>query len=79
MTIERGEIMSAIRMVLLTAAAVLAAGIALTGVGNAHWLLYILLGLLVFAGVTGICPGLILWNRVGFPNTPLTFGTKHPE
>jgi hypothetical protein len=68
--------MSAIRMTLLTAAAVLATGIALTGIGHASWLLYVLLGLLVFAGATGICPGLIIWSRFGFPNTPLTFGTR---
>jgi hypothetical protein len=35
-------------------------GIALTGFGVAHWWLYVPAGFLLFAAVTGFCPGMIL-------------------
>ena len=35
-------------------------GIALTGFGTVHWLLYVPAGFFAFAAVTGICPGLIV-------------------
>jgi hypothetical protein len=60
-------------MTFLTAAAVLILGVVLTGFNNAHWLLYVPIALLVFAGVTGICPGLVIWNKLGFKNDPLKF------
>jgi len=35
-------------------------GIWLTGFGVAHWWLYILGGFLLFAAVTGFCPGMMI-------------------
>jgi hypothetical protein len=40
-------------------------GIWLTGFENAHWFLWVPVVLMVFAGLTGICPGLMLWKKVG--------------
>jgi len=58
--------MSAIRMLFLTTAAVILAGIWLTGFGNVHWLLYLPVIALTFAGATGICPGYLLFRKLGF-------------
>lgn len=58
--------MSAQRMLFLTVAALLGAGILLSGYRNVHWLLYAVPLLLTFAGVTGICPALLLYRKVGF-------------
>ncbi len=58
--------MSAQRMLFLTVAALLGAGIWLSGWQQVHWLLYIPTALLVFAGVTGICPGLTVYRKLGF-------------
>lgn len=33
---------------------------------------YLPVGFFTFAGITGICPGLIFWNKVGFKNEPLS-------
>lgn len=57
--------MSAQRMVLFTFAAVVGAGIWLTGFDKASWVLYIPLCLSLFAGITGICPSLIFWKKCG--------------
>jgi hypothetical protein len=45
---------------------VIAAGIWLTGYDKVHWLLYIPPLALLFAGITGICPGYMLLSRLGF-------------
>ena len=58
--------MSAQRMLFFTVAAILFAGIGLTGWSAVHWLLYLPAGMLVFAGLTGICPGLIVFQKIGF-------------
>ena len=58
--------MSAQRMLFLTVAIILSVGIWLTGFSNVHWLLYVPVALLTFAGITGICPGLIFWRKLGF-------------
>jgi len=58
--------MSAQRMLFLTVAIILLAGIGLTGWQQIHWLIYLPVGLLVFAGATGICPGLLLYKKLGF-------------
>lgn len=63
--------MNALRMLFLSVAGVIALGIWLTGFDNVHWLLYVPVAFLSFAGVTGICPGLIFWNKLGFRNEPL--------
>jgi hypothetical protein len=52
-------------MLFLSIAATILTGIWLTGFGAAHWLLYIPVILLTFAGLTGICPGLWLWKKTG--------------
>lgn len=46
------------RFFLLVVATVMWAGIWLTGFNTVHWLLYIPAVFFVFAGVTGICPGM---------------------
>ena len=57
--------MTAQRMVFLTTSIVVFAGIWLTGFDKAHWILYIPPSALLFAGVTGICPGINFWRKMG--------------
>lgn len=61
--------MSAIRMLFIIVALVIAAGIWLTGYDRVHWLLYLPPAFLLFAGVTGICPGYIILSKLGFRGT----------
>ncbi len=63
--------MSAIRMTLISIAAIMMLGIWLTGFEIVHWVLYLPPSFLVFAGITGICPGLIFWSKVGLKNDAL--------
>ena len=58
--------MSALRMLFLFMAAFISLGIWLTGINNVHWLLYIPPAALLFAGTTGICPGMIIFKKLGF-------------
>lgn len=58
--------MSALRMQFLATAAMILIGIWLTGFSEAHWFLYLPVVMFVFAGITGICPGLLFWKRLGF-------------
>ncbi len=58
--------MSAQRMLFFTVAALLGSGIWLSGWQQVHWLLYLPTAMLVFAGLTGICPGLIVYQKIGF-------------
>lgn len=58
--------MSAIRMLFLAVAAAISFGIWLTGIDNVHWFLYIPPVALTFAGVTGICPGYLVFRKLGF-------------
>ncbi len=58
--------MTALRMLFLFMAAFIALGIWLTGINNVHWLLYIPPAALTFAGITGICPGMMLFKKLGF-------------
>ena len=53
-------------MQFLTTSVIILIGIWLTGFGTAHWVLYLPVVGLAFAGITGICPGQILFRRVGF-------------
>ena len=39
-------------------------GIWLTGFAAAHWLLYLPATFLLFAAITGFCPGLIISNKL---------------
>ena len=43
-------------------------GIWLTGFDKAHWILYLMVAGLSFAGVTGICPSLLFWKKMDFRN-----------
>ncbi len=57
--------MSAIRMLFLAMAGLILLGIWLTGFGVVHWVLYIPVAALVFAGITGICPGYMMFRKLG--------------
>jgi len=57
--------MSAIRMLFLFMAAFILLGIWLTDF-KVHWVLYIPVAALVFAAVTGICPGYMIFKKLGF-------------
>ncbi|MHB1567140.1 MAG: hypothetical protein ACYCXG_10575 [Acidiferrobacter sp.] len=59
--------MTAQRAVYLTAALMILLGIALTGFTRVNGLLYVPAALLGFAGITGVCPGLRFWQRLGLP------------
>lgn len=61
--------MSAIRMLFIFMSAVISAGIWLSGYDQVHWLLYIPPAVLLFAGITGICPGYIILSKLGFRGT----------
>lgn len=58
--------MSAMRMLFLTIALLIMIGIWLTGFDRVHWFLYLPVAALIFAGVTGICPGYLLYKKLGF-------------
>lgn len=64
--------MSAFRMQFLSVGAVVLLGIWLTGFDKVHWVLYLPVGFLTFAGLTGICPGLVFWRKVGFEDEPIS-------
>jgi len=57
---------SALRIQFVSIAAVILLGIGLTGFDKVHWVLYLPVVMLTFAGVTGICPGLTVWKKIGF-------------
>ena len=58
--------MSAMRMVFLSLAALILLGIWLTGFNTVHWVLYLPVAGLVFAGISGICPSYLLFHKIGF-------------
>lgn len=58
--------MSAIRMLFIVMAATIGVGIWLTGYQNVHWFLYFPPAALLFAGITGICPGYMVFRKLGF-------------
>lgn len=58
--------MTAQRMLFLTMAILIALGIYLSGYKSVHWVLYIPAAALFFAAVTGVCPGLMLFKKLGF-------------
>ena len=55
----------ALRMTFLLIGMLIFLGIWLTGMNVAHWLLFLPAIFLVFAGITGICPSLII-NKMIF-------------
>ena len=56
---------SALRAQFLSIALIVFIGIWLTGFEKVHWFLYFPVIALAFAGITGICPGLMFWKKVG--------------
>jgi hypothetical protein len=57
-------------MLFLFVAALILVGIWLTGFSTVHWLLYLPPAALLFAGITGICPGYLLFRKLGFRGQP---------
>ena len=57
---------SANRMTFLSIAAVVAIGNTLTGWGTISWVLWIPPIALSVAAITGVCPFLIVWQKLGF-------------
>lgn len=55
----------ALRLQFLFTGVIISLGIWLTGINNVHWLLFLPAGFLTFAGISGICPGLI-FNKLLF-------------
>ena len=60
------EKISAQRMTFLSVAAVVATGDTLTGWDNISWVLWVPPIALTLAAVTGVCPFLIIWEKLGF-------------
>ncbi len=58
--------MTALRMQFPSIAAIVLIGMWLTGFDNVHWFLYVPVIMFSFAGLTGICPGMIVWKKLGF-------------
>ena len=58
--------MTAQRMLFLVMAIMISLGIYLSGYTSVHWVLYIPAVALLFAAITGICPGLMLFKKLGF-------------
>ncbi|NOQ88250.1 MAG: hypothetical protein GQ550_04940 [Gammaproteobacteria bacterium] len=56
---------AALRMTFILIGMFISLGIWLTGIDVVHWLLFLPAAFLVFAGVTGICPSLII-NKMIF-------------
>ncbi|MDH5772328.1 MAG: hypothetical protein OEY84_04265 [Rhodospirillaceae bacterium] len=57
---------NALRMLFLFMASVIGLGIWLSGYDQVHWLLYVPAIFMGFAAISGICPGLIFWKKLGF-------------
>ena len=57
--------MKALNMQFFTIALLFLVGIWLTGFEKVHWFMYVPVVLLIFAGITGICPGLLFWKKIG--------------
>jgi len=57
-------------MLFLMVAALIMVGIWLTGFGVVHWVLYVPVAALAFAGITGICPGYLIFRKLGFKGMP---------
>lgn len=55
----------ALRVTFLIIGMITFLGIWLTGFDAVHWLLYLPAAFLIFAGITGICPSLII-NKILF-------------
>lgn len=51
---------NALRVTFIFMAALIWLGLWLTGFNSVHWVLFLPAAFLTFAGITGICPGLIM-------------------
>ncbi len=58
--------MTAQRMLFILVSITIFIGIGLTGFATVHWFSYVPGAALLFAGVTGYCPGLTLLKKMGF-------------
>lgn len=54
----------AMRFFFLVTSIVLWTGIWLTGFATVHWLVYLPAVFMVFAAISGICPGVIISNKL---------------
>jgi len=61
----------AMRFFFLASGSIIWTGILLTGWRSVHWVMYIPAVFFLFAAITGICPGIIISNRI--------FGKKPTE
>ncbi|VAX01330.1 hypothetical protein MNBD_GAMMA22-3137 [hydrothermal vent metagenome] len=58
------KISKALRLFFLIIAITIALGIYLTGYTTVHWVLYLPLVFMLFASITGICPGIIVSKMI---------------
>lgn len=58
--------MTAQRMMFFTASTMIGLGIFLTGWDQVHWLLYIPPVGFLISGMTGFCPPIYLYRKLGF-------------
>lgn len=57
--------MTAQRMTYISIGLGIGTGIWLTGFDKVSWFLYVPFGFMLFAGITGICPGFLIWKKCG--------------
>jgi len=55
---------AAFRFFVFALACLILLGIYLTGFNVVHWVLYLPVAFLAFAAITGICPGMMLANKL---------------
>jgi hypothetical protein len=60
MIMKKHIIGNALRLTFIFMASLIWLGLWLTGFNTVHWLLYLPAAFMAFAGITGICPGLIM-------------------
>jgi len=58
--------MTAQQLLFLIVAILISAGIYLSGYSQVHWFSYLPAALLLLAGLTGICPTLLVLKKLGF-------------
>ncbi len=63
------KIGSAMRFFFLLLGSMIWLGIWLTGFNNVHWVLFLPAAFVIFAAVSGICPGMIIAKML-FPEKP---------
>ena len=63
-TMKQYSLNRAMRFFFLVTACIIWTGIFLTGFRTVHWVLYVPAVFFLFAALTGICPGIIISNRL---------------